>query len=200
MRTQLTQPYLVQQALAPDFELVTSPYALTMFERTERISASALALRLQSYKTIAAVNVIFVLVGLWGLVIFWSLTSRGEACRQRAHSAFLAEVPPGARPRPHPRLHPRLRSRPRPHSQLHPHLHHDRAAARVRALQMMPTSETLQVLVLSAFVQLILLCALPCISCASHLHLGCISAGARPLGVRAAHPPLRAPHGLHRLL
>ena len=60
----------------------------------------------------SAVNIVFALAGAWGLVVFWSITSRGRACRQRAHSSFYADF--------------------------------------------LPSSETLQVIVQSSFVQLVL--------------------------------------------
>ena len=95
MRAQLVDPDLVQSALAPEFMLAL-PYAVHLFEDVQHRSNDALVEHLTSIKTIGAVNIVFVLVGLYGLVIFWSITSRGRACRKRAHSAFLADFVPSA--------------------------------------------------------------------------------------------------------
>jgi len=125
MRTMLVEPDEVQKALDPDcdatvhpdpdctylFPLVL-PYEIRMKEITAHRSNDDLVEELNAYKTIGAVNVIFFQVGAWGLAVFWSISARGQACRNRAHSGWRSNI--------------------------------------------MPSGETLQVLVLSSFFQLIM--------------------------------------------
>ena len=102
----------LRDALATDFVLGDPSGIMRVEEDVEHESAAALAERLLVYKALFAITVIFILDGIWGIVLAWSLTSRGDACRRRAHSGWRARYT--------------------------------------------PSSETLQVLVLSVFVQLIM--------------------------------------------
>ena len=111
MRARLDDKTLLAEALAPEFELIR-PFDMVTKELTNHRSNADLVLKLVGLKTLSAVNMIFGLVGAWCLVVFWSITARGQACRQRAHSEWSATF--------------------------------------------IPSGETLQVLVLSSFVQLII--------------------------------------------
>jgi len=112
MREKLVDQVLVQEALGVDFPLV-QPYRVpTMREITYHRSNYQLEFQFGGLKAFVILNLLFMLLGLWALVVFWSITVRGKGCRQRAHRKWAAEL--------------------------------------------MPTAETLQVLVLSSFVQLIL--------------------------------------------
>ena len=111
MRSRLVDSFLVQEALGNDFTLVL-PYRLQLVELTEHKSNSQLRLQLGGLKAVIILQLLFALLGMWGLVVFWTITSRGESCRKQAHGSWRAIF--------------------------------------------LPSSETLQVLVLSSFVQLIL--------------------------------------------
>ena len=115
MRECLVDADRVQAELGTDFTL-SRPYTIKLFERTNHRSNDDLRLKLLALKTVGAVNAIFVLVGAWGIVVFWSITSRGQACRAQAHSEFRSRF--------------------------------------------IPSGETLQVFVLSGFVQLLVSLAL----------------------------------------
>ena len=115
MRTQLVDPILVQDALDPDFTLAT-PYRPHLVEDTEHFSNAALLLRLNAVKGLQATPILGTLLSMWGLVVFWTITSRGDRCRKRAHSEWRANF--------------------------------------------VPSAETLQIFVISSFVQLILLLGL----------------------------------------
>jgi hypothetical protein len=111
MRGQLNDVEFVQTAIGSEFELVL-PYSVVITELTEHRSNSDLQLTLNLMKAYIVVQFNMVLLGLWALVVFWTITARGDACRKQAHSEWRANF--------------------------------------------MPTAETLQVLVLSCFLQLIL--------------------------------------------
>ena len=111
MRNQLDQPELVQAALGNQFTLL-APFDWTTTEDTLNFKNDELKLNLGLVKTAILTPFVLILLGMWGLVVFWTITSRGEACRKRAHSEWREAI--------------------------------------------VPSAETLQVLVLSSFVQLIL--------------------------------------------
>ena len=108
----------MESTLAPIAPLA-QPLSWVITEITKHRSAFQLTLDLELRKALIIVQFAFVLLGLWGVVVFWTITVRGDACRKRAHSEWRARF--------------------------------------------MPTAETLQVLVLSCFLQLIL---------SASLHLG----------------------------
>ena len=110
MRAKLTDRVHVQEVFGNDFTLVM-PYQVVVTELTEHFSNGQLRLQLGAMKAVIILNFLFVLLGLWGIVIFWTITARGNACRKRAHS-WWSEI--------------------------------------------LPTAETLQVVVISSFLQLIL--------------------------------------------
>ncbi len=95
MRAVLEDSIGLAEALAPDFTLSPRNQDLMVVtELTEHFSNSQLVEELQAIKTIAAVNVVFYLVGLWGLTAFWSITARGRACRAQAHSSWTQRFLP----------------------------------------------------------------------------------------------------------
>ena len=111
MRRKLNDPLLVQAALGDAYTLV-APYEWTVTEETEHLAWEKLKTSLAVVKAVIISQFVFMLLGLWGLVVFWTITTRGDACRKRAHSEWREAI--------------------------------------------VPTAETLQVVVLSGFVQLIL--------------------------------------------
>ena len=123
MRARLSSPADVALALSPDFSLVR-PYGWDLTDLIVHRSAASLEFSLQALKVTSAVNIVFVLAGTWGLVLFISITTRGRACRSRAHNSLFSHF--------------------------------------------VPSAETLQVLVQSAFVQLILALSLHMVQSGSY--------------------------------
>ena len=93
MRSVLHDPELMQLALGDEFPLL-APYEWDVIEETEHRSAGSLNFELQALKVTSAVNIVFALAGAWGLVVFWSITARGQRCRQHAHSSFYSAIIP----------------------------------------------------------------------------------------------------------
>ena len=97
MRTQLVDPLLVQNALDPNsqelFQL-TMPYEIRMKELTDHRSNDDLMFEMNAYKTIGAANFIFFLGVAWFVAVAWAITSRGQSCRQRAHSGWREAIMP----------------------------------------------------------------------------------------------------------
>lgn len=113
MRERLNNKEAVQEALGSDdlFVLVL-PYEATIIDTTEQRSQAELEGQFRGMKAVISLNFMFLLLGAWGLVVFWTITARGQSCRKQAHSGWRSKI--------------------------------------------IPTSETLQVLVLSSFAQLIM--------------------------------------------
>ena len=82
----------VAEALAPDFTLAL-PYTAITREITNHRSNDQLIFKLQTLKNTSSVNIVFVLVGLWVLAVFWTVTARGDSCRRRAHSWWKELLP-----------------------------------------------------------------------------------------------------------
>ena len=94
MRSVLHTAALMRDALAPSLVLA-DPYTAVVVERVNHRSNDDLAL-LSLLKVTSAVNVVFVLAALWGLVVFWTITARGQRCRSFAHSEWRANFVPTA--------------------------------------------------------------------------------------------------------
>jgi len=95
MRSRLVQPELVQQALGADFTLAY-PYEVRMYEDVQHRSNDDLMFELGAIKLSSAGTLVQVLCMLWGTVVFWSITSRGESCRQQAHNSWAAALIPSS--------------------------------------------------------------------------------------------------------
>lgn len=111
MRERLTDRIRVQEAFGESFKLV-QPYTPTLVEITQHRSNKALEGQLNAFKASVILIFVFMLLGAWSVVVFWTITVRGDSCRKRAHSGLRSKI--------------------------------------------VPTAETLQVVVLSSFAQLIL--------------------------------------------
>ena len=70
MRSRLSTPSLLQEALWPDFTLAR-PNTMGLTDLVQHQSNGALMLKLAAIKVTSAVNVVFGLLGAWGLVVFW---------------------------------------------------------------------------------------------------------------------------------
>jgi hypothetical protein len=97
MRARLADGIAVQRALgATDFPLA-DPYEIRLFEDVRHRSNSELIFELYAVQILSGGSLVFILCGLWAMVILWSITTRGDACRKRfSHSSWLALFMPSA--------------------------------------------------------------------------------------------------------
>ncbi|KOO25733.1 hypothetical protein Ctob_006539 [Chrysochromulina tobinii] len=97
MRARLADGIAVQRALgATDFPLA-DPYEIRLFEDVRHRSNSELMFELYAVQILSGGSLVFILCGLWAMVILWSITTRGDACRKRfSHSSWLALFMPSA--------------------------------------------------------------------------------------------------------
>ena len=97
MRARLADGIAVQRALgATDFPLA-DPYEIRLFEDVRHRSNSELMFELYAVQLLSGGSLVFILCGLWAMVILWSITTRGDACRKRfSHSSWLALFMPSA--------------------------------------------------------------------------------------------------------
>ena len=98
MRAILTdQDAIIESMRTTDFPIATGlPFSTKSTDRVAHLSSSNLSLLLTAYKAVIAVNVYLVLLGVWGLVVFWAVTVRGKKCRERAYSSWREKVFPTA--------------------------------------------------------------------------------------------------------
>ena len=95
MRERLVDEIHLNETFGSDFTLLL-PHHPTLTEQVVHESHTSFVVKLGLIKAGIIVQVLLVLLGLWGLVVFWTITARGEKCRGRAHRGWRANVVPSA--------------------------------------------------------------------------------------------------------